>query len=85
MCNDYRAAIQFDLALDEADLHRRVTCPTLVLYGADGAMARAYDVPATWADRCTDLRSGTVPGGHFFPDTAPQETLAAIRAFLDRN
>ena len=84
MCNDYRAAIQFDLALDEADLHRRVTCPTLVLYGADGAMARAYDVPATWADRCTDLRAATVPGGHFFPDTAPQETLAAITAFLER-
>jgi haloacetate dehalogenase len=47
-------------------------------------MARAYDVPATWADRCTDLRAGTVPGGHFFPDTAPQDTLAAISAFLDR-
>ena len=84
MCNDYRAAIAVDLALDEADLHRRVTCPTLVLYGADGAMARAYDVPGTWADRCTDLRAATVPGGHFFPDTAPQETLAAIRGFLDR-
>jgi len=84
MCNDYRAAIAVDLALDEADLHRRVTCPTLVLYGADGAMARAYDVPATWADRCTDLRAATVPGGHFFPDTAPQETLAAIRGFLER-
>lgn len=84
MCNDYRAAIQHDLALDEADLQRRVTCPTLVLYGADGAMARAYDVPGTWADRCTDLRAATVPGGHFFPDTAPRDTLAAIRAFVDR-
>jgi haloacetate dehalogenase len=84
MCNDYRAAIAVDLALDEADLHRRVTCPTLVLYGADGAMARAYDVPGSWADRCTDLRAATVPGGHFFPDTAPQETLAAIRGFLER-
>jgi haloacetate dehalogenase len=82
MCNDYRAAIQFDLALDEADLDRRVTCPTLVLYGADGAMARAYDVPATWADRCADLHAATVPGGHFFPDTAPAETLAALRDFL---
>ena len=84
MCNDYRAAIQYDLALDEADLARRVTCPTLVLYGADGAMARAYDVPGTWADRCSDLRADTVPGGHFFPDTAPEQTLAALKAFLDR-
>jgi haloacetate dehalogenase len=85
MCNDYRAAIEVDLALDTADLERRVTCPTLVLYGADGAMARAYDVPATWADRCTDLHAATVPGGHFFPDTAPDQTLAALVAFLDRS
>jgi len=85
MCNDYRAAIAHDLALDAADLDRRVSCPTLVLYGADGAMARAYDVPATWADRCTGLHSATVPGGHFFPDTAPAETLAALRGFLERD
>ena len=85
MCNDYRAAILHDLALDTLDLAQRVTCPTLVLYGADGAMARAYDVPATWADRCTNIHAATVPGGHFFPDTAPEQTLVALRRFLDRS
>ncbi|MFU8882901.1 MAG: alpha/beta fold hydrolase [Rhodobacterales bacterium] len=84
MCNDYRAAIAHDLALDQADLHRKIDCPLLVLYGADGAMAQAYDVPATWAKRCRDIQAGTVPGGHFFPDTAPQQTLEAITAFLQR-
>lgn len=82
MCNDYRAAIRHDMALDAEDLGRKVACPTLVLYGADGAMARAYDVPATWADRCADLRAGAVPGGHFFPDTAPAATVAALQAHL---
>lgn len=82
MCNDYRAAISHDLKLDKADLGRRVTCPTLVLYGANGAMAKAYDVPATWSDRCVDLRSAGIPGGHFFPDTAPDETLSALQDFL---
>jgi len=82
MCNDYRAALDLDFELDAADLARRVTCPTLVLYGADGAMARAYDVPATWAERCTDLTQGTIPGGHFFPDTAPAETTRALNDFL---
>ncbi|MBR9652003.1 alpha/beta fold hydrolase [Thalassovita aquimarina] len=82
MCNDYRAAIEVDFALDAADLDRRVTCPTMVLYGADGAMARAYDVPGTWADRCSDLRAQGIPGGHFFPDTAPEETTAALLDFL---
>ncbi len=82
MCNDYRAAISHDMKLDEADLDKRITCPTLVLYGAQGAMAEAYDVPATWTDRCDDLRAAGIPGGHFFPDTAPQETLAALQGFL---
>ncbi|MDX1781513.1 MAG: alpha/beta hydrolase [Thalassovita sp.] len=82
MCNDYRAAIEVDFALDAADLDRRVTCPTLVLYGADGAMARAYDVPATWADRCSDMQAQGIPGGHFFPDTAPGETATALMTFL---
>ncbi len=84
ICNDYRAAIAHDMALDRADLHRKIACPTLVLYGADGAMAQAYDVPATWVERCHDLQAGSVPGGHFFPDTAPQQTLQAIKAFLQR-
>ncbi len=82
MCQDYRAAIVHDLALDEGDLGRKVTCPALVLYGADGAMARAYDVPATWADRLAQMQAQTVPGGHFFPDTAPEATALALARFL---
>lgn len=82
MCQDYRAAIRHDLPLDEGDLSRKLTCPALVLYGADGAMARAYDVPATWADRLAQMQSEAVPGGHFFPDTAPEATAAALGRFL---
>lgn len=82
MCDDYRAAIDVDFALDTADLGRRVTCPALVLYGADGAMARAYDVPATWADRLADMRAEAVPGGHFFVDQSPVETTEALLRFL---
>lgn len=82
MCNDYRATLEVDFELDAADLDRQVTCPTLVLYGTEGAMAAAYDVAATWAPRCTDLRAEAVPGGHFFPDTHPTETLAALNRFL---
>ncbi len=82
MCDDYRAALKVDFALDAADLGRRVACPALVLFGADGAMARAYDVPATWGDRLADIRAAAIPGGHFFPDTAPDATAEALRGFL---
>lgn len=82
MCNDYRAALTLDFGLDAADLDRQVTCPTLVLYGADGAMGRAYDVPATWADRLADMTASPMPGGHFFPDTHPEPTAAVLLEFL---
>ncbi|PIE09917.1 MAG: alpha/beta hydrolase [Rhodobacterales bacterium] len=82
MCEDYRAALSIDFDLDAADLARRVASPSLVMWGADGAMGRAYDVAGTWADRLEDIRSAAVPGGHFFPDTAPRETATALRAFL---
>ena len=82
MCDDYRAAIEIDWSDDQADLHRRVECPALVLYGKDGAMARMLDVPATWADRLTDMRHAAIEGGHFFPDQSPQATIIALRDFL---
>ena len=82
MCDDYRAALSHDFADDAADLGARITCPTLILYGADGAMARAYDVAATWAPKCAQMQSGTIPGGHFFIDTAPDGTAAALGAFF---
>ena len=84
MCQDYRAALTHDLSLDAADLGRKVMCPALVLYGADGAMARAFDVPATWADRLAQMQAQMVPGGHFFPDTAPDATAQALVRFLNR-
>ncbi len=82
MCNDYRATLAHDMADDSADAEARIACPAHILYGAAGAMAQHYDVPATWAPRCTDMRAEAIPGGHFFPDTAPQATLAALQAML---
>ncbi|MEZ5779775.1 MAG: alpha/beta hydrolase [Paracoccaceae bacterium] len=82
MCDDYRATLRLDFEMDAADLGRRVTVPTLVLHGADGAMARAYDVPATWDGRLADMRSASIAGGHFFIDTAPGPTAAALMDFL---
>jgi len=82
MCNDYRAAVQIDIVHDAADLERRVVCPALVLFGADGVMARSFDMPKTWTDRLSDMRHEALPGGHFFPDTHASETCAALTTFL---
>ncbi|MGH1356765.1 MAG: alpha/beta fold hydrolase [Thalassovita sp.] len=82
MCNDYRAALEVDFDLDTADLDRKVSCPVLVLYGAAGAMAQAFDMSAVWAPRCRSIQVAGIPGGHFFPDTAPAETTRAVMRFI---
>ena len=84
MTNDYRAALAVDFGLDAADLGRQVTCPALVLWGRDGAMARFYDVGETWAPRLARMETGAIPGGHFFIDQSPGETAEALLAFLGR-
>lgn len=82
MCADYRVTLTQDLALDTADLAKQVSCPALVLFGADGAMAQHYDIPATWADRLSDMQAKAIPGGHFFIDQNPDETSAVLQEFL---
>jgi len=81
-CSDYRAAASIDLEHESADIATKVACPTLVLYGAQGVMAKLYDVPATWRERCADVRGQAMPGGHFFVDTAAVETVKALQGFL---
>ncbi|MFA8384358.1 MAG: alpha/beta fold hydrolase [Pelagibaca sp.] len=83
MCHDYRAAIEVDWTDDRADLNRSVTCPALVLYGADGAMAHLLDVPATWRDRLSTMRHAAIEGGHFFPDQSPKATTEALLGFIN--
>jgi haloacetate dehalogenase len=80
--SDYRAAATIDLEHDEADIDRGVGCPTLVMFGADGVMARHFDIPAEWRRRCSDTHPVALPGGHFFVDQYPRQTADALVAFL---
>lgn len=82
MTNDYRAALAVDVHHDAEDVGRRFTGPTLVLYGAEGVMARLFDVPGTWNGWLEAMSAEAIPGGHFFPDQSPGETLGALRRFL---
>ncbi|MCU0908024.1 MAG: alpha/beta hydrolase [Rhodobacteraceae bacterium] len=82
MCADYRATLIADHAHDRADLGAHVTAPALVLWGADGVMGRMYDLAALWAPRLTATLADTIPGGHFFPDTAPEATAQRLTDWL---
>ena len=82
MTNDYRAAVSADLELDAASMGQVLECPALVLWGADGVMARHFDARQVWAPRLSNLDVGLVPGGHFIVDQSPGETAEALRRFL---
>ena len=81
-CEDYRAAATIDLEHDSADAEKRVTCPLLVLWGAEGVVGKMFDALALWREKATDVRGRALPCGHFLPEEAPQETLAALQKFL---
>ncbi len=81
-CEDYRAAAGIDLEHDEADLERKIACPLLVLWGAEGVIERTYDTLAVWRARAVKVSGRALPCGHFLPEEAPEETLAELEAFL---
>ena len=83
MCEDYRAGATLDFTLDEADRGvRRIACPTLVLWGSNGALETWYDVLAIWRDWADDVQGRALPCGHYLAEEAPDETYAALRAFF---
>lgn len=85
LCSDYRAGISRDLEHDEADLGRIIDRPTQVLWAANGLMGKQFDFKKIWSERCSNLVTGTIPGGHFFPDEQPKATAEALMEFIDRN
>ena len=82
MCDDYRAAIEFDWKHDNEDHNRCLDIPTCLMWGKAGAMAKHYDIPETWKKSFTNIHQAPIDGGHFFPDQYPEETVAALSSFI---
>ena len=69
---------------DQADIGTKVACPTLAFWGANGMMHKQFDIEAEWRKRCANVRTASLPGGHFFIDTLPEETARVLEEFLER-
>jgi len=84
ICEEYRASETLDAANDEKDRgNRKIACPVLFLWGTHGSVAPLYDDPAEiWREWAEDLRSESIPVGHFIPEEAPEETAARLLEFL---
>jgi haloacetate dehalogenase len=83
ICEQYRAAATLDYQHDRADRgHRRITCPTLVLWSHTGPLAQWYQPLEIWKAWSRDVRGGPIPAGHFIPEEAPDQTARHLIGFL---
>ncbi|HUA18946.1 MAG TPA: alpha/beta hydrolase [Bryobacteraceae bacterium] len=84
MCEDYRASASIDLEIDHADIQagKKIQCPVLTLWAANGAMGKLYDVLGIWKDEGVNIGGKGLPGNHSLQESAPKETLAEIQQFL---
>jgi haloacetate dehalogenase len=84
ICEDYRAAIGIDLEHDRADLAagKRIACPFLALWGADGVIGKCCDPLAEWRKWCAGVSGEALPCGHYIPEEAPELFLERVLPFI---
>jgi haloacetate dehalogenase len=83
-CEDYRAGATVDIANDRADVAagRKITCPTLILWGARSVVGRLFQPLDTWRELVGQPTGEAIDCGHFVPEERPAETLRALTAFF---
>jgi len=83
-CEDYRAGLGIDAALDAADKQagRRIACPLLVLWGERRPERKADQWLSIWREWATDVEGGPVTSGHFLAEERPDEIAARLERFF---
>ncbi len=81
---DYRAAAVTDIADDEKELGRKLSCPVLAIWGEYGKMHTLFDVLATWREKAKDVRGHALPCGHFIPEELPDALMRDMIPFLQQ-
>jgi haloacetate dehalogenase len=84
ICEDYRASVTIDLEHDMTDLSagKKIVCPFLALWGADGVIGKCFDPIAEWSHWSESVEGGPLPCGHYIPEEAPQLLLDRVLPFL---
>lgn len=86
ICEDYRASITIDLEHDCADLAsgKRIECPFLALWGAQGTVGQCFDPLAEWRSWSANVCGEALPCGHYIAEETPQLLLERVLPFLQR-
>ncbi len=85
-CEDYRAAAEIDLEMDEGDevAGRKVGCPVHVLWGTRGAIGKLWNVIDVWKQHASGIVSGRgLDAGHYLAEEQPEEVLHELLRFFE--
>jgi len=84
MCEDYRAGATVDRRDDRADRQngRRLSCPTLVLWGTRYLAQKAGSPLDVWRPWAEDVREVPLACGHFLAEEQPEACAEALTAFF---
>jgi haloacetate dehalogenase len=88
ICEEYRAAATIDREHDKADLAsgRRIVCPLLALWSAQGPLGTWYleesGPIALWRAWSHHVQGRALDAGHFFPEEVPEQTAKALNRFF---
>ena len=85
VCEDYRAAVTVDMAMDTADFEagRKVNCPTAVYWGEKSHTEKYFDPRTAWPLYCTNIaRIRSLPCGHYPAEQVPDEVYSELSAFF---
>lgn len=83
ICEDYRATVTLDLAMDRADFGRNtITAPVLVLWGSNSHVGRHFKPLDAWAPWAPDCRGFAIPTGHYPAEHRPDLVYPAFHQFF---
>lgn len=85
-CEDYRAGAGVDVEDDRADRQagRRLTCPTLVIWGRRYLAAKTESPAEVWRSWAEDVREVALDCGHFVAEEEPEACARALEEFFGR-
>ena len=84
LCEDYRASASIDLEHDRADraAGRKLQCPLLVLWGAQGVVGQVVDPLREWRLAAEAVQGLPLAGGHYLAEEKPEAVLAEVLPFF---
>jgi haloacetate dehalogenase len=83
ICEDYRATVTLDLAMDQADFGQKtIQAPVLVLWGSNSHVGRHFKPLDAWAPWAPDCRGFAIPTGHYPAEHRPDLVYPAFQQFF---